>query len=64
MTLCVLPSIRPSVIPLSCLWFQNKYKEDGLKGLSQSFYSQLPDTAELQLAKSLSELQSQVSLTG
>lgn len=42
-----------------CL-LQNKYKEDGIKSLSQSLYSQLPETAETQLAKTVSELQSEV----
>lgn len=40
---------------------QNKYKEDGMRSLCQSFYSQLPDTAETQLAKTVSELQSEVT---
>lgn len=31
-----------------------------MKSLSQSFYSQLPETAETQFAKSVSELQSEV----
>lgn len=42
--------------------FQRKYKQDGLRSLSQSLYSQLAETAETQLAKSLSELQSEVRL--
>lgn len=42
---------------------QSKYKEDGMRSLSQSFYSQLPETAETQLARSVSELQSQVTTT-
>lgn len=42
-----------------CL-LQNKYKEDGMKSLSQSLYSQLPETTETQLAKTVSELQSEV----
>lgn len=40
---------------------QIKYKEDGVKSLSQSFYSQLPQTAETQFARAASELQSEVS---
>ncbi len=40
--------------------FQNKYKEDGKRNLSQSFYSQLPETTETQFAKSVAELQSEV----
>lgn len=42
---------------------QSKYKEDGIKSLSQSLYSQLPETAETQLAKTVSELQSEVTTT-
>lgn len=38
---------------------QSKYKE-GRRRLSQSFYSQLPETAETQFAKSVAELQSEV----
>lgn len=43
-----------------CVIFQSKYREDGIRSLSQSFYSQLPDTAETQLARTASELQSEV----
>lgn len=43
--------------------FQNKYKEDGKRSLAQSFYSQLPETSDTQFAKSVSELQSEVSET-
>lgn len=32
-----------------------------MRSLCQSFYSQLPDTAETQLAKTVSELQSEVT---
>ena len=39
---------------------QSKYKEGGRRRLSQSFYSQLPETSETQLARSVSELQSEV----
>lgn len=46
-------------LSVSCVWLQNKYK-DGLKSLSQSFYSQLPETPETQFAKTVSELQSEV----
>lgn len=42
-----------------CL-LQNKYKENGIRSLSQSLYSQLPETAETQLAKTVSEVQSEV----
>lgn len=41
---------------------QNKYKEDGMRSLCQNFYSQLPDTTETQLAKTVSELQSEVTM--
>lgn len=41
---------------------QNKYKEEGLRNLSQSLYSQLPETPETQLAKTVGELQSEVRL--
>lgn len=58
-SVCVLPPI----IRMFCLCFQNKYKEDGVKSLCESLYSQLPETAELQFAKSVSDLQSQVSLS-
>ena len=44
----------------SCL-LQIKYKEDGMRSLSQSVYCQLPETAETQLAKTVSELQSEVT---
>lgn len=40
---------------------QSKYKQDGLKSLSQSLYCQLAETAETQLAKTAAELQSEVS---
>lgn len=49
--LCVLSVLSP---------VQSKYKGDGIRSLSQSFYSQLPETAETQLAKTVSELQSEV----
>lgn len=39
---------------------QNKYKEEGKKEMSSSLYSQLPETAEMQLAKTVQEFQSQV----
>lgn len=39
---------------------QSKYKEGGRKSLSQSFYSQLSETAETQFAKTVAELQSEV----
>lgn len=40
--------------------FQTKYKQSGLKSLAQSAYSQLPQTTQTLLAKSVSELQSEV----
>lgn len=53
-----------SVLSVLCLAsVQSKYKEDGIKSLSQSLYSQLPETAETQLAKTVSELQSEVTTT-
>ena len=39
---------------------QNKYKEDGKRSVYNSVYSQLPETAEIQFVKAVSELQSQV----
>ncbi len=42
------------------IFSQSKYKEGGRKSLSQSFYSQLSETAETQFAKSVAELQSEV----
>lgn len=53
--------IRRPQRPLCVSAVQNKYKEDGMRSLSQNFYSQLPDTAETQLAKTVSELQSEVT---
>ena len=41
--------------------FQNKYKEDSKKSLSQSIYSQLPETSDTQFARTISELQSEVT---
>lgn len=41
---------------------QNKYKEDGLRSLSRSLYSQLPETSETQQAKTVAELRSEVRL--
>lgn len=45
---------------LFCSPPQSKYREAGRRSLSQSFYSQLPETAETQFAKAVAELQSQV----
>lgn len=53
--------VQPLLLPLSFHVFQKKYKEDGRRSLSQSFYSQLPQTTETQFAKSVSELQSEVT---
>lgn len=39
---------------------QNKYKEEGKKEMSSSLYSQLPETIEMQLAKTVHEFQSEV----
>lgn len=39
---------------------QVKYKEDGKKELSKNLYSALPETAETQFAKQMSEIQSEV----
>lgn len=43
-------------------WFldQVKYKSDGMKELSLSLFSLLPETLDMQRAKELQELQSQV----
>lgn len=40
---------------------QKKYKELGRKSVSSSIYSQLPDTAEIQLAKAIAEVTNEVS---
>lgn len=42
------------------LFLQKKYKEEGKKEMSSSFYSQLPETTEMQLAKTVQEFQSEV----
>lgn len=47
-------------MPRLCLHFQNKYKESGKKSQTVSVYSQLPQTNEIQFAKAVSELQSEV----
>lgn len=39
---------------------QVKYREEGLRSLSHSLYSQLPQTSQTRLARSLSELHSPV----
>lgn len=39
---------------------QTKYKQEGLRNLSHSLYSQLPHTADTQFVKNVSELQSEV----
>lgn len=43
-----------------CVLWQIKYKENGIKSLPQSLYSQLPETAEMKFAKNVAELQSEV----
>lgn len=48
------------IILTFCL-LQAKYKESGKKSRSQSVYSQLPETTETQFAKTVSELQSEVT---
>lgn len=45
---------------VGCCLLQIKYKEEGLKSLCQSIYSQLPETMETQFARNVSELQSDV----
>lgn len=39
---------------------QNKYKESGKKGQTVSAYSQLPETNDIQFARAVSEIQSEV----
>lgn len=46
---------------MSFFLLQSKYREGGRRRLSQSFYSQLPQTAETRFAKSVAALHSQVS---
>lgn len=46
---------------LTLLFWQNNYKEGGKKDMSTSLYSQLPDTIEIQFARELTELQSEVA---
>lgn len=46
----------------SCL--QNKYKESGKKSQNVSLYSQLTDTNDIQFAKTVSDIQSEVRLVG
>lgn len=41
---------------------QVKYKEDGQKELSSTLFSSLPQTLQTELAKEVTELQSQVTL--
>ena len=47
-----------SLAPLPLL--QNKYKEEGKKSINSCMYSQLPETTEIQFAKTVSEMQSKV----
>lgn len=56
-----LEMVQLLLLPLRFHVFQKKYKEDGKRSLSQTLYSQLPRTAETQFAKSVSELQSEVT---
>lgn len=57
-----METLRNSCFPhiQSCSLLQNKYKEEGKKEMSSSLYSQLPETAEMQLAKAVQEFQSEV----
>lgn len=55
-------SVRSSCLTLSAP--QNKYKEEGKKEMSSSLYSQLPQTSEMQLAKTVHEFQSEVLTHG
>lgn len=59
----MIPSVSVPGNQSNSSLFQNKYKEDGRRSLSQSFYSQLPETTETQFAKTVSELQSEVRET-
>ena len=52
--MCVVGRLTSVVASL-----QNKYREDGKRGVSTSGYSQLPETVETQFVKAVSELQSQ-----
>lgn len=52
-----VPAIKMFVVSPSS---QIKYKDEGLKSLPHSLYSQLPHTTDTQFAKSVSELQSEV----
>lgn len=45
---------------ISCCLLQIKYQEEGKKRLSQSLYSQLPETSQTRFARDVSELQSDV----
>lgn len=51
----------PSVSVDLCRPLQVKYKEAGQKELSSSLFSTLPQTLQTEVAKELTELQSQVS---
>lgn len=42
-------------------YYQLRYKEGGKKDLSSSLYSRLPETTEIQFAKEVAEMQSEVS---
>lgn len=45
-----------------CLLLQLKYTEGGKQKISTSLYSLLPETTETQLAKQMSEMQSEVNI--
>lgn len=45
---------------IGCNCVQNKYKQNFRESLAFSLYSQLPQTAETQLAAKVTDLQSQV----
>lgn len=45
---------------ISCCLLQVKYQEEGKRSLSQSLYSQLPETSQTRFARDVSELQSHV----
>lgn len=58
------PPAAAPITPVSFLTLvrpvQVKYRQEGLRSLPQSLYAQLAETAETQLARTVSELQSQV----
>lgn len=56
----IIPGHRRQRSDLFISAHQVKYKEDGKKELSKNLYSALPETAETQFAKQMSEIQSEV----